>query len=384
MRTNHAVASIGLGLLLTACGSPGGTAQPSDTRSVPATDSPSPAVAGCSPSHPMPSGEMVKLYFPCGAATDLHPVERSTSATGEDAIAEVVRLFLAGPNAQERLAGFSSLLSPGDVVIAEIHAGRLVLDFPMEVNNVSTSTGSRNVLDGLRMTLLGLEGVDEIELRLRDDCAAFFEWIQVGPACHVLTDAGLVPGPSPSPSPVAASPPPGYVSVEGLPITVLANDEADALFGEVDTCASEAGYTVTFPASWYTNPATDGVPACAWFAPEPFDASMRRVATNPPPPDGVWISMGVADGGVGYTSVTPTCMTEDLSIGGYHGHRAEVGPSTLDEIAARPDYRAYHYVIPFEEFGPTFVAGTDVDMADEYPLSKAVLDRVIATISFDR
>lgn len=229
MRPSLAVAGIGLALLLSTCGSPGRTMPTSGRSSAPATGAPSPAVAECSPSHPMPSGEIVKLYFPCGAATDLLPVERSITSDGEDAIAEGVRLFLAGPNAQERLAGFSSALSPGDIVIAEIHAGRLVLNFPVEVNNVSTSAGSRSVLDGLRMTLLGLEGVDRIELRLRGDCAAFFEWIQVGPACHVLTDAGLVPGPTPSPSPAAGIPtipsePTGPEITTGSPVSAEDDD----------------------------------------------------------------------------------------------------------------------------------------------------------------
>lgn len=218
----------------------------------------------------------------------------------------------------------------------------------------------------------------------------------VGPptTSSVPTSPSASPLPSPtatiqSPAPSAttaptSSPPPGYVSVEGLPITVLANDAADALFSDVETCVSEAGYTVSFPASWYTNPATGDPPACSWFAPEPFDVSIRPAAVNPPPPDGVWIYMGVVDGAVGYTSITPIYMTEDLSIDGYEGHRAEFGPSTLNEVESRPDYHAYHYVIPFEEFGPTFTAGTDVDRADAYPLAKAVLDRIMATISFER
>jgi hypothetical protein len=49
--------------------------------------------------------------------------------------------------------------------------------------------GRRAVLDGLRQTLIGGNGIQEIELRLRNDCAAFFEWIQGAPTCHVLTRA---------------------------------------------------------------------------------------------------------------------------------------------------------------------------------------------------
>jgi hypothetical protein len=189
--------------------------------------------------------------------------------------------------------------------------------------------------------------------------------------------------PSPSPAPTS-SPPPGYVSVDGLPITVLENEAADALFSDVQTCVSEAGYTLTFPASWYTNVPVGDALACSWFGPDPFDASNSPTSGNPDPGDGVWISMGVTDGVVGYTSITPIYMSDDLRVGGYDGRRVEFGPSTLEEVESRPDYRAYHYVIPFEEFGPTFSGGTNVDLAEDYMLAKAVLDRIMATIVFDR
>lgn len=194
--------------------------------------------------------------------------------------------------------------------------------------------------------------------------------------------ATSTPSPRPTLTP-ASSPPPGYVTVEG-PISVLANKKADALFKHVRTCVSEAGYTVKVPAQWYTNEATRDTPACSWFAPQPFDGSIRPVVFKPPPPDGVWITLEVFDGSAGYTSITPVYMSESVSIGGYEGHRAEFGPMTADEIESRPEYRAYHYIIPLWEFSPTFIAGTNVDVADDYPLAKAVLDRIVASITFDQ
>lgn len=204
MTTSRTVIALALAVLTSACVAPGASAPSSLVPSTAApSPTPTPAVAECSPSHPMPSGAIVRLYFPCGAPAELRPVDRSIATTGDEAIAEVVRLFLAGPTSAERITGFGSLLSPGDAEIVEIADGRLVLDFAREVNNVSTSAGSRLVLGGLRMTLLALDGVDEIELRLRNDCAAFFEWIQVGPTCHLLTGDGLVETPTPSPSAAA-------------------------------------------------------------------------------------------------------------------------------------------------------------------------------------
>jgi hypothetical protein len=181
------------------------------------------------------------------------------------------------------------------------------------------------------------------------------------------------------PSP-RSSTPPRYVGVEGLPITVLANDDADELFGEVQTCTSTAGYSVTFPASWYTNAAAGDDPACSWFAPEPFDGAIRPVAVGPPPPEGVWLGLRVVEGSAGYTTITPIYMNDSVSIGGRDGHRAEFGPSTLDEIESRPNYRAYWYVIPLGD--STFIAETNVDRTDDYPLAKAVLDRIVASVAF--
>lgn len=176
------------------------------------------------------------------------------------------------------------------------------------------------------------------------------------------------PEPTPEPTP-SESPPPGYVAVDRLPITVLANDEADALFTEVQRCVSKAGYAVDFPAGWSTNAPTEGTPACSQFVSEV---------------DGVWISMQVFDGNAGYTGETPVYFSEQLSIGGFSGHRAEFGPDMGATVATPSPERTYWYLIPFTNAGPTFIAQTGNNVADDYPLAKAVLDRMVASISFDR
>jgi hypothetical protein len=191
------------------------------------------------------------------------------------------------------------------------------------------------------------------------------------------------PSPSATATPPSPSPAAGYVAVAGLPITVLANPDADALFTEVETCASGVGYAVAFPASWYTNAAIGDTPACSWFGPGPFNVTVRPVAVNPPPPDGVWIGMRVVDGSAGYTTITPIYQSEPVTFDGHEGGRTEFGPSTLDEIESRPEYRAYWYVVPFEKLGTTFIAETDLDLADDYPLAKAVLDRIMARTTFE-
>jgi hypothetical protein len=194
----------------------------------------------------------------------------------------------------------------------------------------------------------------------------------------------VLPTASPSGATPSSTPPPGYVAVDGLPITVLASDAADALFTEVETCVSSAGFTVRFPASWYTNAKTATAPACSWFAPEPFDPSIRPIAVRPPPPDGVWISLEVFDGSAGYVGETPIFLIEQLRIGGYDAHRAEYGPSIGGLIGSPSEDRTYWYVIPFAYDGPTFIAGTNNTVAEDYPLAKAALDRIVASVTFQQ
>lgn len=174
----------------------------------------------------------------------------------------------------------------------------------------------------------------------------------------------------------ASTPPsdPRYIAREGAPITVLRNAEADALFERPDTCTNqEVGYSVTFPDDWYTNTRVDDIPACSWFTPEFFEVPPGRT------PEEVWISIGLVEGVAGYTSLTDMHFSEELVIDGHRGHRVEFTPDPNTD----PDVLIYQYVLPFEEFGPTLVAATTIDMADDYELGKAVLDRVMASLVFE-
>ena len=179
-----------------------------------------------------------------------------------------------------------------------------------------------------------------------------------------------VPTPQQTPEPTpTGSPPPGYVTVQDLPITVLANAEADALFAETQRCISEAGYAVDFPASWHANSPTDTVPACSRFGPGA---------------DVVWITVEIFDGNAGYTGETPIYMSEQINLGGFDGHRAEFGPDLGATVATPSPERTYWYLIPFGNAGPTFIAQTRTELAGDYPLARAVLDRIVASITFDR
>lgn len=189
-----------------------------------------------------------------------------------------------------------------------------------------------------------------------------------------------------SPSPRASAVEPSASSAHGEPsaspagsalpgtLSVLESREADALFAKTDTCTNpRAGYTVTFPDDWYTNTAVDDVAACSWFTPEFFE-----VETPGERPDEIWISMGLVDAAFGYTSLTEVISSEEVVVGGHAARRVEYNPAPVDA----PQFRAYHYVIPFGDVGPTFVAETDIETADDHELAKAVLDRLMASLQF--
>lgn len=204
------------------------------------------------------------------------------------------------------------------------------------------------------------------------------------PLAFGACSAEPTPTPSPrgSPTPVAtpsdeptASPSP---SPSPSPFSVLDSEEADALFSRPDSCTNrEVGYSVTFPDDWYTNTEIGEQAACSWFTPDFFEVEAPGQM-----PEEIWIGIGLIEGVFGYNTLTPVESSDDIEIGGYAGHRAEY--RTLDDIDdTDSDRLTYHYVLPFDTAGPTLIAATDVDMADDYELAKAVLDRIMASMELN-
>lgn len=200
----------------------------------------------------------------------------------------------------------------------------------------------------------------------------------------VAQPAATVPvrRPGDPPAPVAperlgGTPPPEYVEQPSLPITVIDSAEADDLFSRPDTCTNPVdGWTVTFPDDWYTNTEIGDVPACSWFTSELFEVTDASQM-----PEEIWISLRVVDGVVGYTGLTEMFMNEEVTIDGITARRVESNHQPNTD----PDNRDYHYVITLgDEFqGPTFVAETNTRAADDYLLSRAVLDRIMASLEFE-
>lgn len=193
------------------------------------------------------------------------------------------------------------------------------------------------------------------------------------PSPAARPSASATPVLSPSAEPSASASP----STAPTPFPVRQSAEADALFADSDTCTNpESGYTVTFPDDWYTNTEIGEQSACSWFTPEFFEVDVTGEI-----PEEIWISIGLVEGTIGYNMLSPTIAGEDVEIDGHAAHWAEF--RLLEEIGADSDDLNYHYVIPLARAGPALVATTNVQMADDYELAKAVLDRMMAPMELD-
>ena len=181
--------------------------------------------------------------------------------------------------------------------------------------------------------------------------------------------------------PIPTPPPVIYRADAGSPFTIIDSAAADALFGQVDTCTNPVGrFTVTFPATWYTNPTVAGLPACSWFAPTPFTISSTSTV-----PDEVAMVVTVHQGSVGYFNAPETTLQEQISIGGHDGGRMEQVGMTYEGAGFERLPPSYVYTVDFGGLagnGPTAQAIADSVGAADYVLNKAVLDRIMASLVY--
>ncbi len=185
--------------------------------------------------------------------------------------------------------------------------------------------------------------------------------------------AGEPPAPLPEQSP---EPGEGYVDRDGLPFSVLVSPEADELFETPDTCTNpEGGYTLTFPDDWYTNTAVGDTPACTWFSPVYYEV------TDPDEvPAEIAITVGAFEGEVGFLWVD--LYSQNVNIDGVAGRRFEHGYTKEADMAT--DQYQYNYLLRLDELseGAKIWAITDTNLPGDYPLNKAVLDRIMASLEF--
>lgn len=223
--------------------------------------------------------------------------------------------------------------------------------------------------------------VFEVDARTLDYTLELVYW----PAGFATPAASFIVRTAETAAPLAGETPPPqpgdpvYVERPGLSFSVLESAEADVLFDTPDACQNlEAGYEVTFPDDWYTNSAFADEPACVWFTPDFFTVDQNGEADPP-----VWISLQLIEGDYGYVGTTESYFHEAITVDGRGAVRSEYNSFPMLD----PDHRSYDYVIALgdgpEEFGPTFVAGVSSDIAGDYELAKAVLDRIMASLVFD-
>jgi hypothetical protein len=151
---------------------------------------------------------------------------------------------------------------------------------------------------------------------------------------------------------------------------VLPNAEADRLFGDRDSCTNiDDGFSVEFPDAWWTNTAIGDVTPCNWFAPTTFGV------TDPSQvPAEIAITITWMDGDSG--SFDEEISRESGIVGGTQ-------PAVRVEYERSDGGRYYVYQVqlgPTPEEGPNLLARTSTDMAGDYELNKAVLDRIMATM----
>lgn len=193
------------------------------------------------------------------------------------------------------------------------------------------------------------------------------------------------PGPAPEPVPTATPEPRprtlSYVRGAGAPFTIIGDREADRLFADVDTCSNPvAGYSVRFPDDWYTNTAVGTTPACSWFSPTFFEVE------GPEVPDEIAITIASFEAGIGFVHEPDYSVSDQLTVDGRTASRTEeVGGIGADGWLPRSLF-TYQYTIwaSDDPLGLKVVATTSNADAGSYEVNKAVLDRIMASLRFDR
>lgn len=159
-----------------------------------------------------------------------------------------------------------------------------------------------------------------------------------------------------------------------MPITVLFSEAAEALMAERATCTNARGFTISYPATWYTNDEIGNVAACSWFGPEPIEA------VDPADlPAQVAIVVHVFEGGVGQIPEYPRTDGGEVVLDGVSFGRFE------DTIPSQPPEFAYQYSawLDANYLGTKLTGSTSTFAAGDYAVNRAVLDRVMATLELE-
>jgi hypothetical protein len=192
-----------------------------------------------------------------------------------------------------------------------------------------------------------------------------------------VREASAAPDPVPTATPEPRPRELAYVQPPGAPFSVIADEAADALFVDADTCTnSVAGYTVSFPEEWYTNTAVGATPACSWFSPTFYEVNGSGV------PEEIVIEITSFEAGIGFVHEPDYTISEQVTVDGRNASRIEeVGGFGANGWLPRSRF-TYQYTIwaSDDPLGLKIVATTTTDDPGDYEGNKAVLDRIIATL----
>ncbi len=139
----------------------------------------------------------VWVFFTMAADENMTPVPAARSVPQTDNEAVLVRTtlkeLLKGPTDAEKAAGliswFSGATADAITGVAGV-GGEYTVDFTglnTLIPNASTSAGSQMLMSQLNSTLFQFDFVQSVGYTLDGDCAAFWEWLQMG--CHTVSRA---------------------------------------------------------------------------------------------------------------------------------------------------------------------------------------------------
>lgn len=205
----------------------------------------------------------------------------------------------------------------------------------------------------------------------------------LGPATTPSPTASPTATPTPTPTPTPTAEPTAGTEeptpTSGTPggFTVAPNAEADALFLVRDDCENPRdGYRLEFPEDWWTNTEIGDFPPCIWFSPTYYEVPDEKAV-----PDEIAIVFEYHTGDVG--TFEEVRSQESVTVGGQPASRLEEARGSGQCGATPDDWCQYSYLVqlgPTEEAGPNLLARTNTEMGGEYELTKAVLDRIMATL----
>ncbi len=196
---------------------------------------------------------------------------------------------------------------------------------------------------------------------------------------EMLDDVDRIPLPD-----LSAAPDPAFFGLpEDFPMTPASPEPAGAI--QVAECADPTEtYRVTLPDGWWTNttvahPVFGELPACRFFAPEPFD--LAGWTEDDSFPRGVAFTIQyIPSGCIG--SFLPLISSREATV---DGRVAGVAEYARTENDGDPPGR-YEYVVDLapdvecEAGGRFILAATDYQMAGDYEANKLLLDEVMASM----